>query len=141
MIEIMKVAAMDAIENSKPCDLRFGTVISTTPLKIQITNNLILPESLLIVPQNLTDYTVDANMGIGRNDGYSITVTNETLNLTSNTESEDIETDPTEGTVDSKPAEEVNERTITVYNALQIGDKVALIRNQGSTKFYILDRI
>jgi hypothetical protein len=109
MIEIMKRASMDAMERSKPCDLRFGTVSSVNPLKVQITTELIIPESLLIVPEHLTDYSVNVNIGV--------------TNVTED------ETEP------------VDERVLTIYNSLSLGDKVALIRNQGGKQYYILDRI
>lgn len=59
LIEIVKVAALNAIEQSKPMDIRKGTVIEANPLRIKITNELILPESVLIVPQRLKTYDVD----------------------------------------------------------------------------------
>lgn len=59
MIELMKRAALDAIESSQPTDLRIGTVVSVSPLKVKVSNQLILPSSILIVPQHLTDYNID----------------------------------------------------------------------------------
>lgn len=58
LIEIMKRAAIEAVDTGQPCDLRFGTVTSVSPLKVQITNQFTIPESLLIVPRHLTDYEV-----------------------------------------------------------------------------------
>ena len=126
LIEIIKVAAMEAVENSKPSDLRFGTVVSISPLKIQISSNLTLPESVLIVPKHLTDYSVVTSMG-GKHD-MNISVVGNTLFITDSNSNEDTPT-------------EVDERTITIYNALAVGDKVALVRNQGGKTYYILDRI
>lgn len=126
LIEIIKVAAIEAIENSKPCDLRFGTVVSVSPLKIQISSNLTLPESVLIVPRHLTDYSVNCNIGSGSN--LDLSVVENTL-VISNSDSNE------------ESPEEVDERVITIYNSLEVGDKVALIRNQGGKSYYILDRI
>jgi hypothetical protein len=109
---------MEAIENGKPCDLRFGEVVSISPLKVRITSDFILPESLLIVPQHLTDYSVVVNIGLDRTKGDVL--------------DEGISESDTEG---------VDERTLTVYNGLEIGDNVVLIRNQGGTKYLILDRV
>ena len=145
MIEIMKIAAMDAIENGKPCDLRIGTVTSIAPLKVQITSNLIIPESLLVVPQYLTDYSVDMNLGaseVSSND-LNINVVGDLLVFSNQTSEVPIDDEdyPTEDTVDTTPPEVVDERTMTVYNSLKVGDKVALIRNQGGKMYYILDRV
>ena len=59
LLELIKRASLDAIDSVQMSDLRFGTVVSTSPLKVQITNLFTIPESMLIVPQHLTDYEVD----------------------------------------------------------------------------------
>lgn len=56
LIEIMKMAAMEAQNASQPTDMRYGTVISVEPLEIELTNQLVLPESVLIVPLSLRRY-------------------------------------------------------------------------------------
>ena len=132
MIEIIKVAAMEAIENGKPCDLRFGEVVSVSPLKVRITSDFILPESLLIVPKHLTDYSANVNIGLG---GLDVNVVGNTLYIKS-----PLATVGDEG-VSESDTEGVDERTLTVYNGLEIGDNVVLIRNQGGTKYLILDRV
>lgn len=70
LIGIIKQASMDAIENAQMCDLRYGTVVSTSPLKVQVTNLFTIPKALLVVPKHLTDY--DVKMDI---DGETRTVT------------------------------------------------------------------
>lgn len=144
LIEIIKVAAMDAIENSKPSDLKFGTVTSVSPLKVMISNNFILPESLLIVPQHLTDYSVVTNVGSGGDGNSSGTtggssvdmyVIGETLMVNTTAGVSVIDTDSTD------EVDNVDDRNLTVYNGLTVGDKVVLLRNQGGTSYLILDRI
>lgn len=141
IIEIIKVAAMDAVENSKPCDLRFGIVSSIAPLKVKVSNDLIIPESLLIVPEHLTDYSVLSNAGgEGTNEGGSsvdLSVEGETLFITTNTTNTVAES--TETTDDA--VEFVDERTLTIYNGLEVGDNVVLLRNQGGSSYLILDRV
>ena len=97
LIDIMKRASLDAIDNAQLCDLRYGTVVSIKPLKVQVTNLFTIPSSLLVVPQHLTDYEVQVKL-----DG---------------------------------------KKTMTVYNALKVNDKVALLRKQGGQSYFILDRI
>ena len=127
-VEIMKMAARDMNEAEQPTDLRFGTVVSTSPLKVQVTNLFTIPESLLIVPEKLTDYTVKVSMnweteGIGNHS----------------------HTCPEGGTssngAHSHSIVSANSKSITIHNALKVGDKVALIRAKGGQTFYILDRI
>ena len=62
LIDIMKRAAIDAEEAGQPCDLRTGTVKTVSPLSIQISSQLILPEALLIVPEKLKDYTMEVTL-------------------------------------------------------------------------------
>ncbi len=98
LIEIMKKASLDVMANAQLTDLRFGTVIDTSPLKVKVTNQFTIPQSLLVVPKNLTNHSV------------KIKIDNET-------------------------------KTITIYNALKVGDKVALLRKQGGQSYFILDRV
>ena len=53
---------MDANDNAQLCDLRYGTVVSTNPLKVQVTNLFTLPSSLLVVPKHLTNYEVPVSI-------------------------------------------------------------------------------
>ena len=111
LIDIMKRASLDAEENSKPADLRVGTVMSTKPLKIQVTNQFVIPESMLIVPEHLTDHEVQV-----------------TINWT--TENAESHTHPVNG-----------KKTMVIHGALKSGDKVALLRNRGGQSYLILDRV
>lgn len=112
LIDIMKRASMEAQDSQQPCDLRFGTITSVKPLKVQITNQFILPESLLIVPQHLTDYEVDVTIPNWKTSQY------------------EGHTHAVEG-----------KNKMTVHNSLKVGDQVALIRKTGGQSYYILDRI
>ena len=76
LTEVMKLAALDVVDNAKMCDLRWGTVISASPLKIQITNQFILPASMLVVPKSLTKYDIELNLMIGDVTIDSITIDN-----------------------------------------------------------------
>ena len=96
--DAIKRASMDANEAGKPCDLRFGTVVNVSPLKVKITDTFTLPQSLLVVPKSLTNHTMQ------------IQIDGETKN-------------------------------ITVYNALNAGEQVALVRQHGGRSYLIVDRI
>lgn len=112
LIELIKRASLDAMGNAQMCDLRYGKVISISPLKVQITNQLTIPSSLLVVPQHLTDYTVNC-----------------IIPQSSMSDTTDVNT------------EQTSLSTITIHNALKVGDKVALLRKQGGQSYFILDRI
>lgn len=120
LIDIMKRAALDATDNAQMCDLRYGKVVSTKPLKVQVTNLFTIPESLLVVPEHLTDHavsvTINWNTGDrGGGDGMA--------SFASHNHS-----------VSGK-------KTMTIHGALKVGDKVALLRKTGGQSYFILDRI
>ena len=98
LLTIIKQSAMDVVNNTQMCDLRYGKVVSASPLKVQVTNQFTIPESLLVIPEHLTNH----NVGINIDNKY---------------------------------------KTITIQNALKVGDKVALLRKQGGQSYFILDRI
>lgn len=138
IIETIKLAALDAIENSNPCDLRFGTVSSISPLKVKVSNDFIIPEQLLIVPEHLTDHSMITNVGGSESGGsgsINVYVESETLVITTNGTEVVTENDVTE------EVEVVDERTLTMYNSLEVGDNVVLLRNQGGSSYLILDRV
>lgn len=124
LVDIMKRASQDVMDNNQLCDLRFGKVISVTPLKVQVTNLFTIPESLLIVPQHLTDYELKVTTA-----GY------------------DWKTDNESGGSGEDSFESHNhtirqsEKTLKVHGALKVGDKVALLRKQGGQSYFILDRL
>ena len=78
LLEIVKQAALNVIENKQMCDLRYGEVVSVSPLKIRLTPQLTIPDSLLIVPQHLTDYSTDYSVQVNT-DGTNSTVSGGTL--------------------------------------------------------------
>lgn len=120
LVGVIKQIAMDAVDNSKMPDLRFGTVISESPLKVQVTNQFIIPESMLIVPQNLTDYEVDIT--IDAEYGW-------------NTEDKEV------GGELHNHKMTAGGQKLKIHNKLKKGDKVVMLRKQGGQSYFILDRL
>jgi hypothetical protein len=116
----IKLAAQQLSDDKQMCDLRYGTVVNVNPLKIQITNLLTLPQSVLVVPQHLTDHNV---------------------NVTVNWNTENTSGGSGENSYASHKHSVNGLKTMTIHNALKVGDKVALIRKTGGQSYYILDRI
>ena len=135
LIPLIKQAAKNMIDNEQLCDLRYGRVISTSPLKVKVTDQFIIPTSLLIVPQHLTNYEVKVTVGWNTEEeglhrhfyDYQTPDGDDTTDHTSDAGSH---THSISGT-----------KTITIHNALQTGDKVALLRKQGGNSYFILDRV
>ena len=109
----VKELAKQVNEAGNPADLRYGTVTKISPLEIHITSTFILPKELIIVPQHLTDYEVKITTS-----GYGWA-----------TESADGHTH----TINQS-------KTVKVHNALKVGDRVALMRESGGRKYFVLDR-
>lgn len=66
MVELVKKAALDAVEASKPVQVLYGVVTSSSPLKIQVDQKAIYTEKMLILTRNVTNYSVTAtNSQIG----------------------------------------------------------------------------
>ena len=120
LIDIMKRASMDAMDNAQMCDLRYGTVISVNPLKVQVTNVFTIPSALLIVPKHLTDYEVQVSVDWS---------------------TENKSGGSGESSFSSHNHSMLGKKKMTIHNSLQIGDKVALLRKQGGQSYFILDRI
>lgn len=59
LVRLIKQASIQAVDASTPMDMRYGTVISTVPIQISITNNFIIPEGLLVIPQSMTRHLVN----------------------------------------------------------------------------------
>ena len=57
---VIKKAAMDAVNASKPSDFCFGKVTSTSPLKITIEQKITLGSAQLVLTRNVTDFKTTA---------------------------------------------------------------------------------
>ena len=135
LIDIVKRAALDVMANEQLCDLRYGTVVDANPLRVQITSQLTIPSSLLVVPERLTDHKV------------SVTVDWKSDTSGEHSHMFDVEHVPNEVITDSTSIGGKHDhgisgtKTITIHNALKVGDKVVLLRKQGGQSYFILDRI
>lgn len=116
LVTILKKSSIEASEKTKPVNVCFGIVKSTSPLSVFVEQRLTLTESNLIVPKSLTNYSI------------SMIVSHETENY----KDDDIP-EHKHGYAGTK--------NFTVQNALKTGEKVILLRQQGGQKYLILDRI
>lgn len=124
-VKVIKKSAIEAVNNSKPADIFYGTVQSISPLTIFIDQKLILSEKFLIIPESLTDYETEISF-----DDPSIKQVFTTWNMEETSES----------TPSKISFKEKIKHKITVYNSLKTGEKVILLRQQGGQKYMVLDR-
>lgn len=98
LLNIVKKAAVEAVNASQPSDFSFGKVTSANPLKILVEQKMTLGAAQLILTRNVTDFK-------------------------------------TKVTIDEIV------KTLTVHNALQVGDEVILLKKKGGQKYLVLDRV
>lgn len=111
LVKLLKRAAMDAVEASKPVNVVFGKVTSANPLKINVDQKLTLTTDQLILSRNVTDYTVE-------------------VTIDWNTESSSNHKHSVEG-----------KKKMKVHNKLKKDERVILLRQQSGQKFIVLDRV
>lgn len=126
LAQLIKKAAKDQMESSKPMDIMIGEVVSAAPLKIKLDAKITLKESFLILTKAVVDYSV-----------------NMTVNHTteSHTHSHSYIDDSTTRTTQPHTHSHayVGTKSFTIHNKLKVGDFVILLRAQGGQKFIVLD--
>jgi hypothetical protein len=59
LVKIIKKAAIEAVESTKPVAIYFGIVTSISPLQINVEQKMKLGKSQLILSRNITDYRTE----------------------------------------------------------------------------------
>ena len=111
LIRLIQRVAVAAVMASKPTALRFGKVISTSPLKISVEQKMTLSKENLILTRNVKDHTTKVTVS-----WTSEAAENHTHQLT-------------------------GKKEITVHNALEVGEEVIMISMQGGQRFIVWDRL
>lgn len=126
LIQLIKHAAKEQSEASKPVAVMIGKVVSETPLKIQLDQKLTLTESFLILTKAVVDYSVD------------MTVDHTTE---SHTHSHGYIDDSSKRTTDLHTHNHayVGKKKFTIHHKLKEDDQVILLRKQGGQQYVVLD--
>lgn len=160
LLNIIKKAAKEAIDEATPSNVMFGTVTNTSPLTINIEQKLNLTSEFLVLTKNVVDYTVDVSMNwstetrslnanhshdassevsVSSKASVSPNPDNISVSITNNTSS-DVSVQ--QKNINLSHAHEISGRkSLTIHNALKSGDKVILIRQHGGQKYVVLDKI
>lgn len=118
---------MGAVQANDPTAAMIGQVMSVDPLKVWIDQKLTLESNQLILTRNVTNFTVE----IGHSWATSFNLGEHTHTCPDGT------TSPAKLTHNH----DVVANEITLKQALQPGEKVLLIRQEGGQKFFIIDRV
>ena len=120
LLNIVKKAALEAVNASQPSDFCFGKVTSAKPLKILVEQKMTLGAAQLVLTRNVTDFK-----------------TKVTVDWLTETKSG--------GSGDSSFASHAHsvsgKKEMTIHNALQVGDEVILLKKKGGQKYLVLDRV
>lgn len=137
LVALLKKAALDAVEASKPVNVYFGEVLSASPLKINVEQKMILGEKQLILSRNVTDFTTMVTVDWLTESSLS-THTHTVQGSDGNGDSINLTT----GAKNLAHTHKITgKKKIIVHNGLVVGDEVILIRQQEGQKFIVWDRI
>ncbi len=118
--ESVKKLAIEVVESTNPVNVVYGKVVSSSPLKINIDNKLILGNNQLVLTRNVTDFYTDMTVD----------------HLTENKSG---------GSGDSAFSSHnhgyVGRKIFLIHNSLIVGDEVLLLRVQGGQKYVVIDRL
>lgn len=128
-MELVKKAAMDAVNAAGPAGLYFGEVISADPLEIRLDQTLLLKGSQLVLSSLVQDITVNATMD-HTTGSYTHTHTITDTYSGGGSASSDTHSHSYSGT-----------KSFTLHFGLSAGEKVILLRMQGGQRYLVLDRV
>lgn len=115
LVELIKKAAVDAVEAASPVNVMYGTVMSVNPLKISLEQKLILDEDSLVLSSFVRDFDVEMYV--------------------------DHETEEAGGELSLHKHKYTGAKKFKVNLGLKENEKVILVRMQGGQKYLVLDRI
>lgn len=116
----IKALAQGVQEAGDPCDVLFGTVVTASPLSVQVGQDMLLGEAQLKRTTLVSDF--DVEMTVAHQTDNALAVTVDGVNLTHR-------------------HAYAGRKTFTVHLGLREGEQVLLLRQKGGQVFVILDRL
>lgn len=111
MIQIIKQAAIEAVEQSSPMTIAYGTVTKTNPLEINVEQRMNIKGNMILLTSNVIDKEVEVEVN----------------DITEEKEGHKHDYKGTKKHIHKK--------------GLKVGEKVLLLRVQGGQKYIVLDRL
>lgn len=120
MLNVIKQAAIQAVNANRPVILVQGEVMKIDPLTIKVDQKAELPEQFFALTHLVKDYYVDISVAHvtenrGGGGGYAEFA--------------------------SHNHDYTGRKKIKIHNALRIGERVHLLQVQGGQKYIVLDRV
>lgn len=119
IVKVLRQVVLEAVNAQKPTSVVYGTVISTSPLKVQVDQKLILERENLKLTRAVMDYEVD------------MTVDHVTENRAGGSG---------EAAFASHNHDYKGRKKFLIHNGLVVGDKVTMIRANGGQQYIIIDK-
>ena len=161
LVELIKQAAVEAVNASNPAAFYFGTVTSDNPLSINVEQKMDLTSEFLILTNAVKDHVVEMtvdhtteNVSLLNADHTHEVESSGDITVTSKLNPEQpgitIENEVQNTSSTSISAVKIDlthkhsykgRKKFTVHNALKKGEKVVMIKLQGGQKFVVLDRV
>lgn len=101
--------------DSEYSDVIYGRIISTAPLRVQISNSMIIDDNFIVLGKHIGSFSMSGS-------------------ITTSEEKKDKDGEKPKIEKTTKPA------TFTFDNSLKVGDKVTMIRADGGQQFYLFER-
>ena len=138
LLQALKRAAVEAVEAGKPVILCYGTVTSVEPLQIQVEQKLTLEKEQLELTRAVQDYWLDIEIStFTENDAF---MNGKHTHSITDTYTGGGSCD--EGNLNTTHKHAIKGRKkLRIYNGLQEGERVLLLRFQGGQKYLVLDRV
>lgn len=80
LAKVIKTLAKEQNDADSPATVCTGTVVSASPLSVQVDQRFTISAGNLIIPQHLTNYTVSAAGSTASSDGHTHTISSITIN-------------------------------------------------------------
>ena len=128
LVKAVKLAAVEAVRAEAPMSVCYGTVTSASPLKIMVDQKKTLTAPQLILTDNVRDFNVELStiVGTGKSLGPHYT--------------ENESGGGGYAEFASHRHKYQGRKKWRVHNALEMGEKVILLRCDGGQKYVVLDR-
>ena len=129
LLTTLKRAALDAVENAKPCAMAYGQVVSAEPLSIKVDQRMTLTAGFLILTNAVKDHEVEVELQWETNRDAQL-------------ETRHSHPMVSEGSFDSAHAHGLTgKKKLLVKNGLKAGERVLLLRVENGQRYIVWYRI
>ena len=109
-------------------DVVYGTVISPKPLKVQLSNKMVLTNDFIILGEHIGKFKLQGNAIMKGSADMTFHGHHDTANIS-------------KADLSFKKTSKKTSMYIEFDNSLEKGDKVTMIREDGGQQFYLFERI